>query len=165
MKIDGNVSQNGNKVLKKCTEKEKEVVHNLDSGVGFITDEAPVGLELIADNIDKEDDKPAIGELIAVDPKSTQTKADLEELETPVPDPTAEQGLRSIKYTFRRKRKRGLLENTDEVIPPAVVPVSENNKDENGNNEENKEVSDSPRSNRRMVQVARQLISLSTKKW
>lgn len=83
----------------------------------------------------------------------------MEELETPVPDPTAEQGLRSIKYTFRRKRKRGLSENTDEVIPPAsVVPVSENNKDENEKNEENKEVvSDSPRSNRRMVQVARQV--------
>lgn len=54
MKIDGNVSQNGNKVLKQCTEKEKEAVHNLDSGAGFITDEATVGLELIADNIDKE---------------------------------------------------------------------------------------------------------------
>ncbi|KAF3338241.1 hypothetical protein FCM35_KLT17078 [Carex littledalei] len=161
MKIDGNVSQNGNKVLKKCTEKEKEAMHNLDSGVGFITDEAPVGLELIADNIDKEDDKPAIEELIAVDPKSTETKADLEELETPVPDTTAEQGLRSIKYTFRRKRKRGLSENTDEVIPPpaVVVPVLENNKDENRNNEENKEVSDSPRSNRRMVQVARQMLN------
>lgn len=52
-----------------------------------------------------------------------------------------------------------MSENTDEVIPPAsVVPVSENNKDENEKNEENKEVvSDSPRSNRRMVQVARQV--------
>lgn len=54
MKIDGDVSQNGNKVLGKCTEKEKETMHNLDSGTGLGSDEAAVGLELIADNIGKE---------------------------------------------------------------------------------------------------------------
>jgi hypothetical protein len=54
VKIDGEVFHNGNKVLGKCTEKEKETICNLDSGTTLGTDEAPVGLELIADDVDKE---------------------------------------------------------------------------------------------------------------
>ncbi|KAG1327064.1 putative protein slyX [Cocos nucifera] len=82
-------------------------------------------------------------------------------------------GLPVLKYTFQRKRKRGSLIGKDEKMLPEKM--SSSNSTAEHQITENQSVLVKPqkptlameetRSNRRLVQVARQLISLSLKRW
>ncbi|KAK1273578.1 hypothetical protein QJS04_geneDACA023535 [Acorus gramineus] len=71
-----------------------------------------------------------------------------------------------LKYTFQRKRKRGSSSNNIENITP-----EENISRKSGGDKKTAlpppqpPIIESARSNRRLVQVARQLISLSEKRW
>ncbi|KAK1297515.1 hypothetical protein QJS10_CPB15g01712 [Acorus calamus] len=71
-----------------------------------------------------------------------------------------------LKYTFQRKRKRGSSSNNIENITP-----EENISRKSGGDKKTTlpppqpPIIESARSNRRLVQVARQLISLSEKRW
>ncbi|XP_073226819.1 uncharacterized protein [Cicer arietinum] len=73
-----------------------------------------------------------------------------------------------LKYTFRRKRKKGLVSSDD----AGCSPDNSNSKKicgekQNGHVEPQKSctITESSRESRRLAQVARQLISLSEKKW
>ncbi|XP_038984084.1 uncharacterized protein LOC103706446 isoform X2 [Phoenix dactylifera] len=88
------------------------------------------------------------------------------------PDPKQENAHESngppvIKYTFQRKRKRGSL-NKDETILPEKTSSSNRIVDNQSalvKTQEPSLATEAPRSDRRLVQVARQLISLSSKRW
>ncbi|KAL1566248.1 hypothetical protein AAHA92_01880 [Salvia divinorum] len=76
---------------------------------------------------------------------------------------------RIIKYTFQRKRKRGAPSESEMTVPlsPEVEKRNEDNKSARKNQQSSKAslLSESSRDSRRLAQVARQLISLSEKKW
>ncbi|KAJ8536413.1 hypothetical protein K7X08_034814 [Anisodus acutangulus] len=75
---------------------------------------------------------------------------------------------RVIKYTFQRKRKREQLSVSEENAPIEKSSSKELNGEELNGHVEPKmsnSVTESSRDSRRMAQVARQLISLSEKKW
>ncbi|XP_010913415.1 uncharacterized protein [Elaeis guineensis] len=82
-------------------------------------------------------------------------------------------GLPVLKYTFQRKRKRGSLISKDEKILPQKMSSSnitaEHQITENQSAlvkpQKPTQAMEETRSNRRLVQVARQLISLSSKRW
>ncbi|KAM4125040.1 hypothetical protein ACB094_01G277700 [Castanea mollissima] len=71
---------------------------------------------------------------------------------------------RLLKYTFQRKRKKESLGNLDESVPLEKRRAGENQsgapelQDSSLNNE-------SSRDGRRLAQVARQLVSLSGRRW
>ncbi|XP_010552469.1 PREDICTED: uncharacterized protein LOC104822818 isoform X2 [Tarenaya hassleriana] len=67
-------------------------------------------------------------------------------------------GNRVLKYTFQRKRKKRPLSDNDDNISPAKGKVEEKEND-------GQEANESSRGARRLVQVARQLISVSVKRW
>ncbi|XP_072981334.1 uncharacterized protein [Typha angustifolia] len=76
--------------------------------------------------------------------------------------------VRFLKYTFRRKRKRESPENNIGNTVPDKKSNSKRSADKPNSQVKSQKASlttDSPRSNRRLVQVARQLISLSAKRW
>ncbi|KAL8465264.1 hypothetical protein ACS0TY_034681 [Phlomoides rotata] len=76
---------------------------------------------------------------------------------------------RVIKYTFQRRHKRGALSRSEVNVPPE--PEAEKRAGEKKNSPNYLEPSESSllvestRDSRRLAQVARQLISLSEKKW
>ncbi|XP_055828091.1 uncharacterized protein LOC129896259 [Solanum dulcamara] len=75
---------------------------------------------------------------------------------------------RVIKYTFQRKRKREQLSVSEENTPlEKSSPKAVNGEKLNGHVEPkmSNSATESSRDSRRMAQVARQLISLSEKKW
>ncbi|KAI4336073.1 hypothetical protein L6164_014648 [Bauhinia variegata] len=75
---------------------------------------------------------------------------------------------RFLKYTFRRKRKREPLSSPDVDSSVEKSNLKERSGEkENGNVESQKSctTTESSRDSRRLAQVARQLISLSEKKW
>ncbi|XP_009598550.1 uncharacterized protein [Nicotiana tomentosiformis] len=74
---------------------------------------------------------------------------------------------RVIKYTFQRKRKRESLSVLEENAPIEKISSKEINGEKQNDLEPNmsSSVTESSRDSRRVAQVARQLISLSEKKW
>ncbi|KAG6383653.1 hypothetical protein SASPL_156586 [Salvia splendens] len=76
---------------------------------------------------------------------------------------------RIIKYTFQRKRKRGAMNESEMKVSlsPEVEKRNEVDKSTRKNQQSSKAslLSESSRDSRRLAQVARQLISLSEKKW
>ncbi|XP_010928238.1 uncharacterized protein [Elaeis guineensis] len=100
--------------------------------------------------------EPKMGNVSTRNPDSKQENA-YESNEPPV-----------IKYTFQRKRKRGSSNSKDETILPEKTSSSNRVADNQSALVKPQEPSlakEAPRSNRRLVQVARQLISLSSKRW
>ncbi|XP_057806338.1 uncharacterized protein LOC131021243 [Salvia miltiorrhiza] len=74
---------------------------------------------------------------------------------------------RIIKYTFQRKRKRGAPSESEMTVSPEMEKRNEDSKSAHKNQKPSKAslLSESSRDSRRLAQVARQLISLSEKKW
>ncbi|XP_042012595.1 uncharacterized protein LOC121761072 [Salvia splendens] len=74
---------------------------------------------------------------------------------------------RIIKYTFQRKRKRGAPSESEMAVSPETEKRNEDNKSTLKNQQPSKDslLSESSRDSRRLAQVARQLLSLSEKKW
>ncbi|KAL1541547.1 hypothetical protein AAHA92_25755 [Salvia divinorum] len=74
---------------------------------------------------------------------------------------------RIIKYTFQRKRKRGAPSESEMAVSPETEKRNGDNKIARKNQQPTKDslLSESSRDSRRLAQVARQLISLSEKKW
>ncbi|KAG6401702.1 hypothetical protein SASPL_138566 [Salvia splendens] len=74
---------------------------------------------------------------------------------------------RIIKYTFQRKRKRGAPSGSEMAVSPETEKRNEDNKSTLKNQQPSKDslLSESSRDSRRLAQVARQLLSLSEKKW
>ncbi|XP_020244333.1 uncharacterized protein LOC109822525 [Asparagus officinalis] len=75
-----------------------------------------------------------------------------------------------LKYTFQRTRKRGASTSKNEsasLFPEKVTGKRKSTDKENVSLEPHKppSVTELPRNNRRLMQVARQLISLSEKRW
>lgn len=92
------------------------------------------------------------------------------------PDPeviengTAQMGTdKFLKYTFQRKRKRGCSPIKNEIVFPEKKPTLKPKPVDKQTSlpvpSNSSVVTDLPRNNRRVVQVARQLISLSEKRW
>ncbi|KAK2647607.1 hypothetical protein Ddye_015096 [Dipteronia dyeriana] len=76
---------------------------------------------------------------------------------------------RLIKYTFQRKRKKGSLSLSDGNTSPDNSNIkrraAEKQRDDAAKPQKSSLINVSPRDNRRLAQVARQLISLSGKRW
>nr|CAD1825262.1 unnamed protein product [Ananas comosus var. bracteatus] len=78
------------------------------------------------------------------------------------------ESVRFLKYTFQRKRKRESLDSNAESVIPDNQSDLKRMVDERNCEVKSQKTSlivDSPRSDRRLMQVARQLISLSSKRW
>ncbi|XP_024928826.3 uncharacterized protein LOC107415450 [Ziziphus jujuba] len=75
---------------------------------------------------------------------------------------------RLLKYTFQRKRKKEAVSNPDELASPEKTSVEMMTVDREYNapdQEKSNLMNESSRDSRRLAQVARQLISLSGKRW
>ncbi|KAK9278115.1 hypothetical protein L1049_027673 [Liquidambar formosana] len=75
---------------------------------------------------------------------------------------------RLIKYTFQRKRKKESLSSTEGGAPPEESTLKRKMGEKQNDSPEPQKsnlIAESSRDSRRLAQVARQLISLSEKKW
>ncbi|KAL9239563.1 hypothetical protein vseg_013872 [Gypsophila vaccaria] len=114
------------------------------------------------------DSVDALGPYTEPERKDTDSlNLDVKLLETPdeLASPLSKD--RVLKYTFQRKRKRDSVVNDENSHLDEENPREKMTKKQNGNHDpvKSSEVTDSLRDGRGSTQVARQLVSMSEKKW
>ncbi|KAK9119564.1 hypothetical protein Scep_017657 [Stephania cephalantha] len=121
--------------------------------------------ELSGGNTKFPDDSEVIGckQNIEIVPPSYSDVKDDRQNETSNKAPTKAVNDKLIKYTVRRKRKKEPISCPEEDAPLAMKKSGE--KPSSAELQKSSLIVESSRDSRRMFQVARQLISLSEKKW
>ncbi|KAK9116988.1 hypothetical protein Sjap_015935 [Stephania japonica] len=121
--------------------------------------------ELSGGDTNFPDDSGVIGckQNLEIVPPSCPDVKDDKQSETSNKVPTKAANDKLIKYTVRRKRKKEPLSCPEEDAPLAVKKSGE--KPSSAELQNSSLIVESTRDSRRMFQVARQLISLSEKKW